>query len=84
MAPFYKTSRIWVVDFTYDGHARRWFKPLRQEEDGPAALKAQLRDLYGDRAQLVTVRPATAEEETQYIRGDTPKNVYCPTGRRGP
>jgi hypothetical protein len=40
-----------------------------------------LADLYGTRARLQVVRAATAEEETQYIRGDLPRNIFCPTGR---
>jgi hypothetical protein len=83
MAPFYKTSRLWVIDFTYDGHPRRWIKPLREGQDGPAVLAAELRDLHGSRARLVDIRPATQEEETQFNHGDLPKNVQCPTGRRG-
>ena len=81
MAMLYRTSRIWIVDFTYDGRARRWFKPLPQEVDGAAHMAAQLHDLYGGRAQLASVRLASLEEEMQYIRGDVPRNVYCPTGR---
>jgi hypothetical protein len=42
-----------------------------------------LQDLYGERAQLVEVRTATEDEETQYLRGEEPKNVLCPTGRHG-
>ncbi|MDP3761448.1 MAG: hypothetical protein Q8R01_13125 [Ramlibacter sp.] len=83
MALFYKTSRLWVIDFTYDGRPRRWIKPLRDNEDGPAVLAAELLDLYGSRARVVGIRPATHDEETQYIHGDLPKNVLCPTGRRG-
>ena len=44
-------------------------------------MVAQLAALYGDRAQLVAVRQATENEETQYLRGEEPKNVLCPTGR---
>ncbi|MBQ1766378.1 MAG: hypothetical protein IIZ92_26245 [Aquincola sp.] len=44
-------------------------------------MVAQLAALYGDRAQLVEVRQATDDEETQYLRGEEPKNVLCPTGR---
>lgn len=40
-----------------------------------------LHDLYGKRAQLMAVRKATGEEELQYLRGEEPKNIYCPTGR---
>lgn len=81
MAQFFRTSTVWVVDFTYDGHPRRWLKALPQAADGPAEMGAQLAELYGRRAQIVAVRPATADEESQYIRGELPKNVFCPTGR---
>ncbi|MGJ7506644.1 hypothetical protein [Variovorax sp. GT1P44] len=81
MAEFFKTSRVWVVDFLYDGRARRWFKALRIEEDARLVMEATLRDLYGDRASLVTMRAATESEELDYVRGDTPRNILCPTGR---
>lgn len=81
MATFYRTSRLWVIDFTYDGRPRRWIKPLRDGQDGHALLAAELKDLYGSRARVVDIRPATHDEETQYIHGDLPKNVMCPTGR---
>ena len=25
---FYKTSKVWILDFIYDGEPRRWFKAL--------------------------------------------------------
>lgn len=81
MAEFFKTSVIWVVDFHYEGHPRRWYKALRSHEDPQQAMMEQLQDLYGKRATLVGVRRATEEEELLYLRGDTPKNAYCPTGR---
>lgn len=81
MAHFYRTSKVWVVDFTYDGHPRRWLKALPQAADGQARIEIELRDLYGARARVLSVRPATADEEMQYIRGEGPKNVFCPTGR---
>ena len=83
MALFLKSSRLWVIDFTYDGRPRRWLKALREGDDGTAVLRAELNDLYGTRARVVQIRPATHDEETQYVRGDSPKNVMCPTGRRG-
>jgi hypothetical protein len=44
-------------------------------------MSAQLRELYGERAHLVEVRKATEEEESQYLRGEEPKNLLCPTGK---
>jgi hypothetical protein len=82
VAQFFKTSKVWVVDFTYDGHPRRWLKALPAGDDAAAEMESLLGDLYGARTRLITVRAATPDEETQYIRGDLPRNMYCPTGRR--
>ena len=81
MAQFFRSSTVWVIDYTYDGHPRRWLKALPRQADARAEIAAHLEDLYGRRARLLAVREATPEEETQYIRGDLPKNVFCPTGR---
>lgn len=81
MSEFFRTSTTWVVDFRYDGRPRRWFKALGPVDDARSEMAKLLRSLYGDRAQLVDVRKATAQEETQYLRGDEPKNALCPTGR---
>lgn len=81
MATLFKESRVWVLDFTYDGRPRRWIKALPRGQDGHAVLAAQLRGLYGDRARVAAIRLATAEEETQYIQGKQPRNTFCPTGR---
>lgn len=79
MATFYKQSRLWVIDFTYDGRPRRWYKALPDHADGPATLAATLADLHGARARIVEVRPATAQEEVEYVRGTLPRNQFCPT-----
>lgn len=84
MAEFYKASKVWVVDFTYDGRSRRWLKAVPAGSDARAGLEALVNDLYGRRGRVVEVRPATPDEETQYIRGDLPRNLYCPTGRGSP
>jgi hypothetical protein len=83
MAEYFKTSTIWVVDFRYEGRSRRWFKAFGPQDHVRQRMTSALRDLYGERAQLVEVRKATDEEERQYLRGDEPKNVFCPTGRHG-
>ena len=83
MAEFFKTSTIWVVDFRYEGRPRRWFKSFGPADDVHEQMTILLHDLFGKRAQLVEARKATADEELQYLRGDEPKNVLCPTGRRG-
>lgn len=81
MAQFFKTSSIWAVEFQYKGSPRRWLRAFPPQTDVRAAMAAALHDLYGERARLVEVRPATAEEEGQYLRGEAPVNVVCPTGR---
>lgn len=81
MAQFFKTSQIWIVDFRFDGSPRRWFRPALPGEDVPARMRDLLAELYGPRAELVEVRPADADEEMQYLRGEVPPNVMCPTGR---
>jgi len=67
MAEFFKTSTIWVIDFRYEGRARRWFRAFGQKDDVPQLMRDLLRDLYGERAQLVEARKATEEEELQYL-----------------
>jgi hypothetical protein len=47
-------------------------------------MATELRQLYSGHARLVNVRKATDEEETQYLRGDEPRNSFCPTGHAGP
>ena len=59
MADFFRTSTLWVVDFRYDGRARRWFRAFGPDVDVQATLSATLHDLYGRRARLVQVRRAT-------------------------
>ena len=81
MVTFFRRTQVWVVDFSYEGRPRRWFKPLPQGTDAQAALLALLQELYGDRARLVAVRPATEQEELDYVRGNVPRNMLCPTGR---
>ncbi len=82
MSTFFKTSTVWAVDFTYDGHPRRWLRALPAGADAQALMQAALADLHGPRARLLQVRPATADEETQYLRDEQPPAPLCPTGRR--
>ena len=57
-----------------------WRKAFGPKDDVHREATATLDDLYGKRARLVEVRPATEDEESQYLRGEQPKNVYCPSG----
>lgn len=79
--PLFRSSQVWVVEFTYDGRSRTWFHALPQGTDAAVHMRAMLQDLYGPRARLVAVRPATEQQERDYGRGDLPKNMLCPTGR---
>jgi hypothetical protein len=81
MPGFFKPSCTWVVDFRFDGHARRWFKVAAPDADLHTQMQRELARLYGPRAQLEAVRHASDEEEAQYLRGEEPKNLICPTGR---
>ena len=81
MVAFYRHSTTWVVDFRYDGAPRRWFKVFDEGLDPARRVREELLALHGGRAQLVQVRAATAEEESQFLRGEQTRNVYCPTGR---
>lgn len=81
MSEFFRTSTWWVIDFRYDGSPRRWFKAFGPNVDVADVMAAELRNLYGARARLGEVRKASAEEEGAYLRGDAPKNAFCPTGR---
>lgn len=84
VATFYKSTRLWTVDFHYEGSPRRWVTALPSGvEDGRAVFAARLADLYGSRATLLEARLATAEEESQYIAGTLPRNIYCPVLRGG-
>lgn len=76
----FKTSRVWVVEFMYDGRLRHWYKALDARADAHAVMAAHLHEVYGDHAQLRSVRLATAEEEGHYLRDELPTNAYCPTG----
>lgn len=78
---FFRTSTTWVVDFRYQGRPRRWFKVFSPGVDVRALMTTELHQLYGDHAQVVDVRPATQEEDAQYLRSEEPKNSFCPTGR---
>jgi hypothetical protein len=80
MITTFRSSKVWVLDFTYDGRSRRWFTALPEGTAAAPWFAGKLLDLYGRRTQLVSVRPATTEEELQYVRGTLPRNLLCPTG----
>lgn len=84
MAEFFKTSTLWVVDYLFDGRARRAYRAyraLRFEHDATTLVAAELAELHGSRARLRSVRRATDDEESAYRRGETPVHHYCPVSR---
>ena len=81
MVTFFKRTQVWVVGFTYEGRSRKWFKALPQGTDPRQEMATLLQDLYGAHAQLSEVRIATPQEELDYVRGNLPRNLLCPTGR---
>ena len=83
MAKLFRTSSVWVVEFTYDGRPRTWYKAFPEGQDVRPKIAALLEELYGEHARLVSARPATENEDLAFIRGDVPKNQLCPT-RRAP
>jgi hypothetical protein len=81
MIQLFKSSTVWVIDYRYEGRPRRWFRAYPAGAEARLLAQAELADLFGRQAQIVDVRPATDEEERQYVRADVPGNVLCPTGR---
>jgi len=80
MVTFFKRTQVWAVEYQWDGRTRHWLKALPEKADATALLRAELRNLFGDRARLISVRQATADEELDYVRGNLPRNAFCPTG----
>ena len=80
MAPLFRNSQVWAVEYQYDGRTRHWLKALPSEADADRTFRTLLEDLYGAHARLVSVRPATDAEDEDFRRGRLPRNAYCPTG----
>lgn len=81
MATFFRSSTYWVVDYLYDGHPRQRWHSAPTGSDPADTVRRELADLWGDRARLLGLRPATPEEETAYLRGEQPGTRFCPSGR---
>lgn len=81
MVTLFKRSLVWAVEYQWDGRTRHWLKALPEHADATAQLRAELHELFGERARLISVRPATADEELDYVRGNLPRNNFCPTGK---
>lgn len=81
MATFLRNSQVWAVEYQYDGRTRHWLRALPRGADAGSAMTDLLRELCGDHARLVTVRPATDQEDEDFRRGHLPRNAHCPTGK---
>lgn len=81
MVTFFRSSRVWAVEYQYQGRTRHWLKALPEGSDAQQAIAQELQDLYGAHARVVSVRPATDQEERAYARGEGPRNAFCPTGK---
>lgn len=81
MATFFRSSQVWVIDYRYQGRERQWFKALPMGTDAGRWASDLLKDLYGGRATLEGVRPATPAEDADYLHGNLPRNAYCPSGK---
>lgn len=81
MSIFFRSSTLWVVDYCYEGRARRWWRVYAQGVDPEPELRGELSELYGERARLLSARPANAGEHAAYGWAETEPNVYCPTAR---
>ena len=64
---FFRVSTTWVVDFSYEGRARRVFKIFGSGIDVSALM--------------TTLGGGMLATSSQYLRGDEPKNAFCPTAR---
>ncbi len=81
MATFFRSSQVWVIDYRYQGRERRWFKALPTGADAERWACDLLQDLYEGRATLEGVRPATPQEDADYLHDNLPRNAYCPSGK---
>ncbi|MDH0868237.1 hypothetical protein [Mitsuaria sp. GD03876] len=82
MSAFIDTCVIWVVGYRLDGRDRQWVRALPPSAEAAvrALLLEELDELYGARAELVSLRPAAAEERGALIAGGLP---MCPVAVPG-
>ncbi len=64
---------LWVVDYRLDERDRQWFRalpPVLGAEAMQSLMLEELDELYGSRAQLLALRPASLEERRAFLRGE--------------
>lgn len=83
MAGFIDTCFIWVVGYRLDGRDRQWIRalPPSAEAQVRALLLEELDELYGERADLVSLRHASDEERRAFLSGGQP---FCPVAAPEP
>ena len=77
MSAFIDTCVIWVVGYRLDGLDRQWVRALPPSAEAPvrALLLEELDELYGARAELVSLRQAAESERGALLAGGLP---MCP------
>ena len=77
MSAFIDTCVIWVVLYRLDGRDRQWVRALPPTAEAAvrALLLEELDELYGKRAELVSLRPAVDAERGAFLAGGLP---MCP------
>jgi hypothetical protein len=83
MSAFIDTCVIWVVLYRLDGRDRQWVRALPPSAEAAvrALLLEELDELYGERATLVSLRPALDAERGAFLAGGLPMcPVVAPAG----
>ncbi|WP_343635646.1 hypothetical protein [Roseateles sp.] len=82
MSAFIDTCVIWVVGYRLDGRDRQWVRALPPcaQAQVRALLLEELDELYGERAELVSLRAAADSERGAFLAGGLP---MCPVAASG-
>lgn len=78
MLPHPPHCQIWVVDYLLDERPCRWIRAFAPDEAVQVLLLSELAELYGGRASLSELRPASEAEQQAYLSGGGVTNPFCP------
>lgn len=78
MLPNPPHCQIWVVDYLLDERPCRWIRAFALDQPVQQLLLAELAELYGGRACLSELRPASEAEQQAYLSGSGAANPFCP------
>lgn len=78
MLPNPPHCQIWVVDYLLDARPCRWMRAFALDQPVQQLLLAELAELYGGRACLSELRPASEAEQQAYLSGSGAANPFCP------